>query len=122
MRIRNFGSATKTRPTMKRRHYRFPSRLLSLSIVMLIVIPSVASGTTFFNDLTAEVGGADPVTSTLWIAGSFKTDAAAYNSLTASVRLAQTSIGLAQLDLYSDGGLHPNALMATFTSPVNYAT
>src|SRR5439155_7023474 len=42
--------------------------------------------------------------------------------LTATLLLAESSAGSAQLDLYSDGGLQPGSFIGAFTSPQTYSS
>lgn len=100
--------------------YRHPQTALATAMVAIVVTANPASATTFFDDLASTNAGTVSANNTNWLAGRYSTDNSTYSSLTATLLLAAQSLGGANLDLYSDGGSMPGALIASFTSPRSY--
>ncbi|MBI5759474.1 MAG: hypothetical protein HZA46_13220 [Planctomycetales bacterium] len=78
--------------------------------------------TTFFDDLSAANGGSYAVSDATYEAGQFTTDSSTYNNLTVSLLMSQTTAGTAQLDLYTNSGIQPGTLIATFTPPASFSS
>lgn len=96
------------------------ARSVIAAISLLAVAPLHAA--TYFDDLAADYGGVETVSGDRWLAAIFTTDASTATSLTATLSLAQSATGVAQLELYTDDGLQPGTFVATFTSPLTYST
>lgn len=94
----------------------FTQILVGHAIAVLFGLGSLVEhgqATTFFDDLTADYGGTEIVSEDRWLAGTFTTDSATYSTLTATLLLAETSAGSAQLALYTDGDYEPGDYVAS---------
>ena len=102
---------------------RPPLRAVARSLIAAISLLAAAplDAATYFDDLAADYGGVETVSGDRWLAAIFTTDSSTATSLTATLALAQSATGVAQLDLYTDGGLQPGAFVARFTSPLPYS-
>jgi hypothetical protein len=107
------------RSTRTRMHSMFSNfRSLGLSLAFAATISAEhLSAAVFFNDLSTTNGGENPTDNSHWLASMFRTDSAAYSVLTATLALDQHFAGLANLDIYNDGGLMPSSLVGTFEAP-----
>jgi PEP-CTERM motif-containing protein len=96
----------------------FPPLGLAVIVVAALSTARLASAATFFDDLSTTTGGENNVDSTHWLAARFTTDGATYTSLTATLALDQHATGApAKLDVYSDSGMMPSAILGSFTTP-----
>ena len=71
--------------------------------------------------LTGTTGGTETAQGTTWLTASFTTGTSAYRLDSVTLLLAASRSGTAEVDLYSDGGLEPGALLGTLSAPGSYA-
>jgi hypothetical protein len=98
-------------------HNGLPPLAFATVLVAAVLAATQASAVTFYDSLSTTNGGKNNANTTQWLAGAFTTDNSTYSSLTATLLLAQHTFGSANLDLYTDDGQVPGALIGSFTPP-----
>lgn len=90
-----------------------------LSVLAIVGLASRSARAVELSDNLANVtSGTESATTQRWLAASFATDASTtYHLTSVTLFLGNPAPGTATLDLYSDGGLEPGALVATLSSP-----
>jgi hypothetical protein len=77
---------------------------------------------TLSSNLTNTSSGTESATGSTWLTASFGTGSSAATLDTISLLLASSSVGMAEVDLYSDGLLAPGSLVAQLTAPPTYSS
>ena len=92
----------------------FLAAMLSISIA-----PDLRADT-LSDNLSALTAGTEAAHGNTWVTASFATGASAYTLSSATLLLANSAPGNAELDLYSDAG-EPGSLLSILTSPASYS-
>jgi hypothetical protein len=88
----------------------------------VLLNPALADADLLSDNLSNSTSGTETATGDTWLAGSFGTGPSSYTLQSLTLLLANTSSGVPELDLYTDGGLEPGFLVETLTAPSSTST
>lgn len=91
--------------------------LILVAALALMSVRSSALATDISDNLSIATGGAEPVLGTQRLCASFKTDASSHTLNSVSLLMYQSVTGSAKVEIYTNSGLEPGALVATLASP-----
>lgn len=80
------------------------------------------AGIVLSENLSNANSGVEAATGADWLASSFGTDSATYRLNSVTLLLQNPTAGLAELDIYSDGGFQPGSLVGTLASPTGFSS
>ena len=77
---------------------------------------------TLSSNLIAATTDVETASGDTWLTASFGTDSSGYMLGDVTLLLANSGSGVAEVDLYSDGGLQPGSFIAALSSPSTYSS
>jgi len=77
---------------------------------------------TLSSNLTATTADVEIASGDTWLTASFETDSSSYILGDVTLLLANSGAGVAEVDLYSDGGFQPGSLIGALSSPSTYSS
>jgi hypothetical protein len=87
----------------------------------MLASPALAHADLLSNNISNSIDGTETASGDTWLTASFGTGGSSY-TLQSVTLLANTSGGVAELDLYTDGGLQPGSLVEALSSQSTAST
>ena len=108
---------------MKNSHQLRQRGVTGLSALALLAAGAGAvQASTLSGNIANATAGTEAAVGSNWLTAPFGADASGDTLDSITLLLANPTPGVAELDLYTDGGLQPGSLVAALTSPANYST
>lgn len=88
----------------------------------MLISPALADVDLLSDNISNSTAGTETASGDSWLTASFGTGGSTYTLQSVTLLLANGSGGVAEVDLYTDGGLQPGSLLETLSSPSRTST